>query len=314
MKIDKTLKSPLDLHNSAKKLGKKVISNSQIKSYTQCPHKWKLMYIDGKKEYTPSIFFVFGTAVHETMQNFLEVMYNSSAKLAESMNLPLMLKNNMGSAYKTSLKRSKGKQFTTKYDMEDIYKDGLEIFKAFLKKRGIYFKKKNTELLGIEVPLFVESESNENVMIGGFIDLVMREGDKIKIYDIKTSYKTWDKKKKKDSSFQLRLYKKYFSKQYDVREDDIEIEFFILKRKIYENSDFPQSRIQTFQPSSGKPTMKKIGNSVDDFILSVFNEDGSYNIDREYKATAGINRVNCKWCPYKTNYDLCPRENRVKNA
>ena len=71
------------LHNEAKKLGKKVISNSQIKSYKQCPHKWKTMYIDGNKEYQPSIFFVFGTAIHETLQEFLRVMYSKTAKAAE---------------------------------------------------------------------------------------------------------------------------------------------------------------------------------------------------------------------------------------
>ena len=60
--------------------------------------------------------------------------------------------------------------------------------------------------------------------------------------------------------------------------------------------------------------MNKIGKNVDDFINSVFNEDGTYNVDREYKATAGINNTNCKWCPYKKNYDLCPKENRVKDV
>ena len=43
---------------------------------------------------------------------------------------------------------------------------------------------------------------------------------------------------------------------------------FIIKRMIYENSDFPQSRIQTYQPASGKPTMTKVGRTVDDFINS----------------------------------------------
>ena len=58
--------------------------------------------------------------------------------------------------------------------------------------------------------------------------------------------------------------------------------------------------------------MKKVGNEVDEFITAVFNEDGSYNTNREYKAIAGVNRSNCKYCPFKTNYDLCPKENRIK--
>jgi len=314
MKVNKKLKGPLDLHNEAKRLGKKVISNSQLKTYNQCPHKWKTMYIDGNKEYQASIFFVFGSAMHETIQEFLSVMYNKTIKAAEELDLPKLLHKNMMYNYKLNLKRNKGEHFTTKYDLEDIYKQGVNILSEVVKKRGAYFSKKKAELLGIEVPIFVESDSNENVLIGGFLDIVTREHDKIKIYDIKTSYKTWDKKKKKDGSFQLRLYKKYFSKNYDIDLDDIEIEFFIIKRMIYENSDFPQSRIQTFSPASGKPTMNKVGKEVDDFITSVFNEDGSYNTNREYKAISGVNRSNCKYCPYKTNYDLCPKENRIKNV
>ena len=313
MKVNKKLKGPLDLHNEAKRLGKKVISNSQLKTYNQCPHKWKTMYIDGNKEYQASIFFVFGSAMHETIQEFLSVMYNKTIKAAEELDLPKLLHKNMMYNYKLNLKRNKGEHFTTKYDLEDIYKQGVNILSEVVKKRGAYFSKKKAELLGIEVPIFVESDSNENVLIGGFLDIVTREHDKIKIYDIKTSYKTWDKKKKKDGSFQLRLYKKYFAKQYDVKEEDVEIEFFIVKRNVWEESDFPQSRIQKFSPASGKPTMTKTGKVVDDFISSVFNSDGTYNTNREYKAIAGIKRHNCKYCPFKMDFERCPKENRVSD-
>ncbi len=308
----KNIKDPLAMSREAKRLGKKMISNSQIKTYNQCPHKWKSMYIDGYKEYQQSIFFTFGTAMHETLQHFLTVMYKDTVKAAESLNLPRLLKENMSIAYKSGVKRNSGEHFTTKFDLEDIYKEGVKILEAFIKKRGSYFTKKNCELLGIEIPILVESDVNSNILIGGFLDIVMKEHDKIKIYDIKTSYKTWDKKKKRDGSFQLRLYKKYFAKQYGVKDEDVEIEFFIVKRNIYENCDFPQSRIQQFTPASGKPTMNKTAKVVDEFITSVFNEDGTYNTDREYKATAGIKNMNCKYCPFKMNYERCPKEMRTQ--
>ena len=307
------IKDPLAMSREAKRRGKKMISNSQIKTYTQCPHKWKTMYIDGNKQYQQSIFFTFGTAMHETLQHFLSVMYSQTAKAAESLDLPKLLKDNMQIAYKSALKRNKGEHFTTKFDLEDIYKQGVSILEEFVKKRGIHFSKKNAQLLGIEIPILIESDVNENILIGGFLDVVMKEHDKIKIYDIKTSYKTWDKKKKKDGAFQLRLYKKYFAKQYEVDEEDVDIEFFIVKRNVYENCDFPQSRIQKFSPASGKPTMSKTGKVVDDFITSVFNNDGSYNTEREYEATAGVKGHNCKYCPFKTNYDLCPKEFRIRS-
>ena len=82
------------------------------------------MYIDGHKEYQQSIFFTFGTAMHETIQEFIGKMYNETAKAAESMNLPKLLKENMSIAYKSALKRNNGEHFTNKFDLEDIYKKG----------------------------------------------------------------------------------------------------------------------------------------------------------------------------------------------
>ena len=83
------------------------------------------------------------------------------------------------------------------------------------KDRKRIIPKKNTELLGIEMPIFIESETNPNIMIFGFMDVVLKEGDKIKILDLKTSTWGWSKAEKKKNGDQLRLYKRYFSKQYD---------------------------------------------------------------------------------------------------
>ena len=51
---------------------------------------------------------------------------------------------------------------------------------------------------------------------------------------------------KKNKSNQLLLYKQFYSKQFNFPIDKIDVEFFIVKRKLYENMDFPQRRIQTF--------------------------------------------------------------------
>ena len=65
--------------------------------------------------------------------------------------------------------------------------------------------------------------------------------NKFYIYDIKTSRSGWNAKAKKDETkqMQLVLYKKFFNEQYGIPLEDIEVEFFIVKRKIWENSDFP---------------------------------------------------------------------------
>ena len=43
----------------------------------------------------------------------------------------------------------------------------------------------------------------------------------------------------KINNFNL-LYKKFFAEQFNVPVDNIDIEFFITRRKVYEGGDYPQ--------------------------------------------------------------------------
>ena len=76
--------------------------------------------------------------------------------------------------------------------------------------------------------------------------------------------------------------------------------------------DFPQKRVQIFQPASGTPTLNKLTNSVDAFVKYAFSEDGSYNDQSEYIAVKGKNNKNCKWCEFKDRPDLCPVAERIQ--
>ena len=55
--------------------------------YNQCPHKWKLIYKDKVKVFTSSIHTVFGTSIHETIQEYLTKVYQVSGTEADRMNL-----------------------------------------------------------------------------------------------------------------------------------------------------------------------------------------------------------------------------------
>jgi len=296
----------------AKKMGKKTLSYSQLNMYSQCPKHWELQYIQKKGKWDPTIFNIFGTAIHECIQDFLETMYASTAKAAEAMPLSAMLKQNMYDLYKEEVEKNKGIHFSTSDDLKEIYFQGVDILDYLVKHRNKYFTKKNTELLGIEMPIFVESETNSNIMIFGFLDVVLKEDDKIKILDLKTSTWGWSKNEKKKNGDQLRLYKKYFAKQYDVEEKDITVEYLIVKRKMYEDLDFPQKRFQVYEPANGKPSLNKMEKKLSGFISNVYNADGSYSESAEFPATPGEKNCNCKWCPFIKDYDLCPKELRKR--
>ena len=148
-------------------------------------------------------------------------------------------------------------------------------------------------------------------MMMGFMDIVMKEHGKIKIYDIKTSTRGWKAIQKSQNGDQLRLYKKFFSKQYEIDEKDIDVEYFIVKRKLWENCEFPQKRVQQVRPAAGKPSLNRVMRELNNFIETGFTPEGKHNKEANYPAIAGNKYTNCRWCEYKDREDLCPKNERI---
>tara|TARA_R100001463_G_scaffold19625_2_gene48176 strand:+ start:697 stop:1533 length:837 start_codon:yes stop_codon:yes gene_type:complete len=266
----------------------KKISYSQYSLWKQCPYQWKIQYVDGIRDYTDSIHTLFGTSMHEVIQAFVTVMYNDTIKVAEQLPLEDMLRTRMKRNFEEIVKSNGGEMFCTEKDMIEFYTHGVQILDFLKKKRAQYFSKKGYELLGIEVPL--NFDLSDNLKFVGYIDLVIKDTvrDVIKIYDIKTSTMGWNKYMKADinKTDQLLLYKQFYSKQFNHPTDKIEVEYFIVKRKLYENLDFPQKRVQKFVPANGKPSMNKMIVRFKEFLDSTYNEDGSFK-DVEYKKCVG---------------------------
>jgi hypothetical protein len=111
-------------------------------------------------------------------------------------------------------------------------------------------------------------------------------------------------KDKKDSIkiSQLLIYKEYFSKQYNIDIDKIEVEFFIVKRKIWDSPDFIIPRIQEFKPAAGKTKRKQAAEAFSNFLTECFNSEGKI-IDKEYTKIVG--KSSCTYCPFNNNKELC---------
>ena len=95
------------------------------------------------------------------------------------------------------------------------------------------------------------------------------------------------------------MYKKYFSEQYDVPVESIDVRYFIVKRKIPANPRYPimKSRIQKFEPSSGKTTQNKMVKNMRQFIEDVFiNGSHMYDIDNIDKILEKTDKCSSKWC------------------
>ena len=76
------------------------ISYSQLSMYGDCPLRWKLNYIDKLSISEPSIHLLFGTAMHEVLQRYLEIMYFDSVKNANKLNLEQRLHDKMMERFK----------------------------------------------------------------------------------------------------------------------------------------------------------------------------------------------------------------------
>ena len=281
----------------------KNISYSQYSLWAQCPHRWKTAYIDEKREFKENIYTLFGKSMHEVIQAFLTVMYNDTAKLAEQLPLEDMLRIRMKRNFENALTENGGEEFCTGKDMVEFYTQGVAILNFLRKKRAQYFSKKGYELVGIEVPL--DYDMPNNIKFVGYLDVVIKDTVRnvIKIYDIKTSTMGWNKYMKADKlkGDQLLLYKQFYAKQYNHPIEKIEVEFFIVKRKLWENTDYPQKRVQKFVPANGKPSINQVVKRLDEFMKECFTTDGEYNTEHIYSKEAS--KKNCRFCDFnQTEY------------
>ena len=272
------------------------ISYSQISMYSECPLHWKLNYVDKLKMFEHNIHLIFGSAMHEVLQTYLNIMYMDSVKNADTLDLNKMLRDKLIEQFKQAEEQD-GKPPCTKEELMEFFDDGILIIDFFKKRRGEYFSKRDWELIGCEIP--IEVDLKNNIKMVGYIDVVMRHipTDSIKIIDIKTSTMGWNKWMKKDENKtqQLLLYKQFYSKQYDHPIERIEVEYFIVKRKLWEKAMFPQKRVQKFVPASGKPSMNKVSTRMLKFINEAFTEDGEKKDDM----LATPSKKACKWCEFK---------------
>ena len=275
------------------------VSFSQYSMWHNCPQQYKLSYIDGLSESSSNIHSVFGSAMHETLQEYLSRCLRISKSQADKgMDTKAFLKEKMREFF---LKESnEGKDpICSKEELVEFLEDGNLILDYFQKPKNFnnFFSLKDDELVEIEQP--INTKISENVNFLGFIDFIVRSKTtgKYRITDFKTSTKGWSKYQKSDpiKNTQILLYKKFYAEMLKISEDMIEVEFIILKRKVSENADYHIPRISRHVPASGKPSVNKAWKGFTEFVESVFDKDGKYKMDITYpKKPSKL----CGWCEF----------------
>ena len=116
----------------------------------------------------------------------------------------------------------------------------------------------------------------------------------------------WEKGDKTKHN-QLYLYKQYYSELFKVPLNKINIEFYIVKRKVLdfddENLKSPHQayRVQNFKPVDNKKRLKDANKDFVSFIKECYTDTGN-PIDKEFEKK--IDKP-CDWCDFGKNKDLC---------
>jgi hypothetical protein len=293
----------------------KSVSFSQYSKWLKCPMEWKLSYIDKLAPYEASIHTTFGTAIHAALQEYLRLLYTVGTAEADALDAFGLFKKEYEEGLK-DLKIATDEQLKLTEDERDalglITQDTVKEFendgKVILDhtlayaQRSKHFPSKKYELVGIELPLEIPLKGG-TILYKGFLDIVLKDKitKKVLILDFKTSTNGWNKYQKADRTKidQLLLYKRFYNQMFKVPMTDIEIEFFVVKRKLYEDVAFPQQRIQRISPPDGKISMKQVETSFLEFINSGFDAAGEYNKDGVFPKQPGKAKKNCKYCIFK---------------
>ena len=284
------------------------VSFSQYSMWHSCPHQYKLSYIEGLSESSSNIHSIFGTAMHETLQHYLDKCLRISKSQADKMiDLKDYLKERMRDSYLKESGGEIGSNICSKEEMVEFLHDGNVLLDWFQKPKNFnkFFSLKHDELVAIEQPINTKIADNVNFM--GFIDLIIRDTftGRYRIIDFKTSTRGWSKYQKSDpvKNSQILLYKKFYAELIGISEDMIDVEFIILKRKVEVVEDIPTHRMSKHVPANGKPSINKAWKGFTEFVESVFDKDGNYRTDVEYPKKA---TKLCEWCEFFER-GLCDR-------
>ena len=273
------------------------ISYSSLSTYNKCPKLWELQYLRNAVPFTQNIYTIFGTAMHETIQTWLEMMYHDKVKNANDLDIDQLLYDNMIKAYKTGKAINGHQHFSNSDELTQFWIDGKHILEFLRKKRSSYFSTKTMQLAGIETLLY--QEIKPGVVFKGLVDLVFYHpnNDTWTIMDIKTSTSGWRDKQKKNPNLtaQVILYREFFAKQFDIDPSKVNVEFFIVKRRVPAEAEFAsmQKRVQEFRPNAGPRKTKQIVESMNKFIDDVLDNKGGY-VDQEYKCNNPLGK--CEHC------------------
>jgi len=238
------------------------ISFSELKDWNKCAYYHKKSWIDKVVPFIGSEHTAFGTAMHEVCEKKLLKESNDDIEvfnLSFEKEIEKLLINNIDLSQKL---------------VDEMVEAAPKIIPELEPSLGKYFG--DYEVFACEDYLYENIEGHD-LKFKGYIDVVIRVGDKYHIVDYKTTSWGWDSRRRTERivTYQLTLYKHFFCLKYGIDPANVENHFALLKRTAKKN------RVELFRVTSGN---KKTNNA-----LKLLNQ-AIYNIK---KGVTIKNRLNC---------------------
>ena len=236
------------------------------------------MYLDKIKKFQGNEYTAFGTALHFVCEEL--VVDNSKIEQAKLIFQKKFLKE--------LTEISKTHQLNKKL-VNEMRQQGDDVIQYILPALTDYFDE--YEVVAVEEPLFENISTQDfqtEYKFKGFIDLVLKTKDgKYHVIDWKTCSWGWDMKKRTDKiiTYQLTLYKNFYSLKYNIDVSNVETHFALLKRTA------KKDKAEIFRVSSGE---RKTKNALSHLKKAIVNIEAGVSIK---------NRTSCKYCEfYQTEY------------
>ena len=248
------------------------ISFSALKTWNECPFKFKLLYEDRVKAFTGSEYTIFGTALHEAAElkvqddsvNEVDVFLN---KFKEEIEI---LRKNKTSVDEKLLTEMVAQGSSLAVKIVPSLKEKFGNFKVLAAEEDLM------EVIK-ELPEFA-------TQFKGFIDLIIQTDDGIiHIIDWKSCAWGWDQKKKSDPmiTYQLTFYKHFYAQKHNIEPKNIETYFALLKRTA------KKDQVEIFRVTSGTRKTQNAFNLL---------KKALYNINKKNFLK---NRTSCQNCEFK---------------
>jgi len=253
------------------------VSFSALKIFNDCPHKYKLTYIDKIQGFKGNEYTAFGTALHEACEK--KLLDVSVQEVDWFLN-----------KFKEEIQSIFGDDKPDQKMLTEMEEQGASLVPLVLPALKEQFG--NFTILDTEeellLPLMEINKSDMNFK--GYIDLILKTEDgKIHIIDWKTCSWGWDTQKKSDAmtTYQLTYYKYFYGRKHGIDPKNIETYFGLLKRTAKKN------KVEIFRVTSGPKKTQNAINVLNNFV---------HNIEKQFFPK---NKLNCQYCEFRKTVH-CP--------